>query len=413
MNFLYRYLKPSSDVVESTEKLSVTDGVFWAVYTSMTTTFVVPLSLILLGSSAPIGYIVGLPVLLVPLAQHTAIRMAQKTSDLKKLTIRITFFDRLLWLPVIFLVFVNGYILKFTLLLFFLSMRTYFASLSSTTWTLWVPSVVPESHRSIYFAKRNAAMKFFSLVGYAVALGIFLRIPGKTLSIVVVFLVGTLIFSNLSLFIMSRIPSYMLGNDERAASSSIKSEFKIFLVFSALWYFGSSSLSPFFQLYIVSGRFLAASQTFYTMVFLVLGTVSLATQMIWGRYSARSGHLRTILLSSLFLIAGTLTIEAARIPMEILLPAVLIGAGQSGTSLSIFNEMIGRAYSSRIRSVSSYNLVQSVFSSLGPIISNFIYFLSPSSLMPVFLISSACIAVSLILLYTFRERRKPGSQAVL
>ena len=412
LNFLSEYFKPGIDPIDATEKLSITDGIFWAVYTSMTSTFVVPLSIIMLGPSAPIGYIVGLPVLLVPAAQHSARILARRTSDLKKLTIRTTLFDRLLWIPVIFLIFAHGYILRLSLLLVFLSLRTYFSSLSGTTWTLWVPSVVPESHRSIYFARRNAAMKIFSLMGYLVALGIFLRIPGRTISVMLVFLVGTLLFSNLSLYIMSRIPKFNLKSEERTPGSPINTEFKIFLIFSAIWYFGSSSSSPFFQLFIISGKFLAETQTFYTVVFIVMGSVSFATQMLWGRFSSRNGHLRTIILSAFFLIAGTLLINEVRVSYEIFLPAILIGAGQSGTALSIFNEMIGRAYNSKISSVSLYNLVQSIFSSLGPIMANFIYDLHPSSLLPIFILSSIAMSASLMFLYRFHHKSTTTSEGL-
>ena len=109
------YFSVSGDIVDSTEKLSITDGAFWAIYTSMTTPFLVPLIIVILGNNAPVGYMVGLPVLLVPLAQILSQKASRRASDLKTLTIAITFFDRLLWVPIIFMVFVHGYFDRFFL----------------------------------------------------------------------------------------------------------------------------------------------------------------------------------------------------------------------------------------------------------------------------------------------------------
>ncbi|MCL6015238.1 MAG: MFS transporter, partial [Candidatus Thermoplasmatota archaeon] len=90
-SYIYRkirdYTVSSDDIIKTTANLSVTDGLFWSIYSSLTTPFVIPLSIFLLGQSAPVGYITGFPVLVVPLAQYLSRYFSRKVKDLKKLTV--------------------------------------------------------------------------------------------------------------------------------------------------------------------------------------------------------------------------------------------------------------------------------------------------------------------------------------
>lgn len=113
--------------------LSITDGIFWTVYSNMTSPYLVAFSLLIIGPAAPVGYIIGVPYLIVPLAQYIAVKISRKSQDLRDLTIRITFFDRIVWIAIAFLAFLKGFLLLSLLLIILLSFRTFFSSFSGTT----------------------------------------------------------------------------------------------------------------------------------------------------------------------------------------------------------------------------------------------------------------------------------------
>ena len=52
---------------EKTMDLSISDGVFWTIYSNMTSPYIVAFSILVIGPTAPVGYIIGIPYLVVPL----------------------------------------------------------------------------------------------------------------------------------------------------------------------------------------------------------------------------------------------------------------------------------------------------------------------------------------------------------
>ncbi len=400
MNFfkiqLKSYFIPEPDIVSATKKLSITDGLFWAAYSTMTTPFLVPLSILLFGVNAPVGYITGIPVFLVPLAQLYSVKVSQKTQNLKRMTVFITFLDRLLWIPVVFLIFIPGYYEKFVLMIALLSLRTFFASASGTTWTLWVPTIIPSEDRNTYFAKRNFIMKIFSLFGYFIALLIFAGIKDYEIALATVFLSGVAIFSSISLYIMTRMPNFSLSNEDKVKKGKMEVDFKSFLFFVILFYLGSSMLMPYFQLYIISRDFLSLSPSYYTLIFVIISISSIMSQLKWGKLSERWGVKKTIFVNLVILLIAIILIICSKNAIEIIIPSILYGISQSGLGLTLFTEMIGRAKNTKIRSVSFYNLFQSLASAAGPIIANFIFVFSNSNILNVFLLSLFLLMVASI-----------------
>lgn len=398
LNGFIPYIRGSADSVKTTENLSVTDGAFWAIYSSMTAPFLVPLIIVILGNNAPVGYVVGVPVLLVPLAQYLSQKASRAAHDLKRLTILITLFDRLLWVPIIFMVFVHGNFDKIFLLLLLLSLRTFFASFSGTTWTLWVPTVVPTEDRAMYFSRRGFIMKIFSLVGYILALGVFLRIPDEVTALLVVFLVGSLLFSSLSLFFMSRIPSFSLSGEDKKTDGTPGSSFMRYLVFTVIWSIGYGMVLPYLQLYVISGNFLGQSETFYTILFITLSIASISSQLFWGRFSQKYGNTVSILITGTLSALATAMLLLTTSPVAVFIPAILYGSAQSGVALTMFNEMIARSVKSRIKAVSAYNLGQSLSAAFGPILANFLFDMTGFDIRSVFFYSFLVMIVSIAFL---------------
>ena len=404
-NYITSSFVPDNDIIRSTEKLSISDGSFWAIYSSMTSPFLVPLSILLFGQNAQIGYITGIPVFLVPLAQFYAVKFTKISENLKNLTVIITLLDRLLWIPVILLIFLPDYLEKFVLIIILLSLRTFFASASSTTWTLWVPTIIPSTSRNSYFSKRNFIMKIFSLIGYFIALLIFAGIPDYTIAIMTVFLTGVLVFSSISLLIMTRMPPFTLPVEERNDHKKIGGNFRFFIVFILIFYLGSSMLMPYYQLYILSSSYLNLSAYNYTIIFIIISISAIISQLYWGKIADKYGLRKSIVINLvLTLLAIALIIESKDL-FEILVPSILMGVTQSGLGLTIFNEMIGRSMNSRIKSISTYNLFQSIASASGPIIANFLFNCNQSHIDLIFIISFILVLISMILFAVERNSK--------
>lgn len=362
--------------------LSITDGVLWTVYSNMTSPYLVAFSLLIIGPSAPVGYIIGIPYLIVPLAQYAAIKISRRTADLRNLTIRITFFDRVVWIAIALIVFLKGFLLLSLLLIFLLTFRTFFSSFSGTTWTSWVPAAIGSRKRNLYFSRRNFYLRFFSLVGYGISSTIFFLV-GDTKEAYLALFLGSLIFSTISLLVMRNIPKFSPEREQGNVAEAAR-DLLPYLVFTLLTGIGLSAFSPYLQLYILSANFLNLSPEIYTLVITVIAVSAMASQLYWGRLIEKIGNIKAILISGLILsIVPVITIFSHSIVM-IFPDVVLLGLTQSGFTLASFNELIYRSEGKRISGISVYSVVQSLSVALGPIVANLIFQVNSTNLISVF-----------------------------
>ena len=127
--------------------------------------------------------------MVVPIAQFFAYHHSKVVSDLRRTTLIMTLLDGVLWLPHVLILFIRiPFIDDVVYIILFLSLRTFFASFSGTTWTLWVPFLVPIGDRNQYFSIRNFYMKIFSLVGLLIGIGIFSVSLGERLQFTFLYL---------------------------------------------------------------------------------------------------------------------------------------------------------------------------------------------------------------------------------
>lgn len=370
--------------------LSITDGIFWTVYSNMTSPYLVAFSLLIIGPAAPVGYIIGVPYLIVPLAQYIAVKISRKSPDLRDLTIRITFFDRIVWIAIAFLAFLKGFLLLSLLLIILLSFRTFFSSFSGTTWTSWVPGAIGSKKRNLYFSRRNFYLRFFSLVGYGISSFIFFLL-GDTKEAYMTLFLGSIIFSTVSLLVMRNIPRFTPEKEEGNVAEAAKKMLP-YLLFTLLTGIGLSAFSPYLQLYILSSDFLHLSPVVYTLVITVIAISAMSSQIYWGKIIERIGNIRAILISGILLsTVPILTIFAGSLVL-IFPEVILLGLMQSGFTLAAFNELISKSEKRRISGISVYSVVQSLSVALGPILANLIFQMDYMKLDAVFVF---CFTVTL------------------
>ncbi len=384
--------------------LSITDGIFWTVYSNMTAPYLVAFALLIIGPSAPVGYIIGIPYLIVPLAQYAAVVYSRRSSDLRNLTIKITFFDRVIWVAISLLIFLRGYLLLSTLLISFLTFRIFFSSFSGTTWTSWVPAAIGSKKRNLYFSKRNFFLRFFSLVGYGISSLVFYFF-GDTREAYLTLFLGSLIFSTISLMVMGRIPPFKAEKEDGTVSDTTRKLFS-YLIFTLLTGIGLSAFSPYLQLYILSTDFLALSPEIYTLVITVIALSAISSQIYWGRLIEKIGNLRAILISGIAISIVPLLTSLTHSLIILLFTVILLGLMQSGFTLAAFNELISRSERRRISGVSVYSLVQSLSVGTGPVIANLVFDINTKSLVSVFIFCFGLILLGSVYYYSVRNREE-------
>ena len=370
--------------------LSITDGIFWTVYSNMTSPYLVAFALLIIGPTAPVGYIIGIPYLIVPLAQYAAIVYSRRSSDLRNLTIKITLFDRIIWIAVSLLIFLSGYLLISVLLISFLTFRIFFSSFSGTTWTSWVPAAIGSKKRNLYFSRRNLFLRLFSLAGYGIASLVFFLLGSTEVAYVVLF-VGSLVFSTVSLLIMQRIPPFKPEKEDTGGVSAAGKILFSYLLFTLLTGIGLSAFSPYMQLYILSVNFLDQSAEIYTFVIIVIAVAAISSQLFWGKFIERVGSKKTILLNGVIISLVPMWVAYTRSIILLFFPITLLGLAQSGFTLAAFNELIRRTERRRVSGLSVYNVFQSLSIAAGPIVANVLFDLYRTSLIPVFFLCFSLI----------------------
>ncbi len=401
---LRRFTRGDGSAERKVMDLSLSDGVLWSVYSSITSYYLVPITIFILGVKDPVGLIVGIPFLIVPLAQLFAYKKAKKTNDLRKTTLLITLMDRILWLPLVFFIFIRiSFYIDVLSIILILSIRTFFASFSGTTWTLWVPFLISPEKRNRYFSLRNSYMKVFSLIGLFIGTAIFATNMGKMNQYALLIIIS-LIFSSASLLIMRNIPTSNLINESAGSRGSLDKKFILFLSSIGLFILVSSGFVTYFQYFLIDTRFLHLSLTLYSWIMIIISISYIVSQIFWGRIANIIGNAISLTIGmGLFVLLIVLLVFFNSI-ISVFASAIILGIVQSNTSLNIFNEMLKRASAKKVKSVSSYNTIQSLAQGGGPIIGNALMIVFTFNIHYLFISFVVLAFISLILFIIYTSR---------
>ena len=354
--------------------LSMIDGGLWAVYSTLASSYLIPLTIIIFGRNDPVGLIVGVPLLLVPLAQFAAYKILKNDVSLKKITVLSTWLDRLLWLPLLLFLYIHlGYMGTLFLFVMILSFRTFFASFSGTTWTLWVPFMIRDELRNTYFSLRNSILRIASLLGYFISLALFSMSINIRFQYTVIYILAFL-FSAASLFFLNKVPDFYHRstsdiNKDRKISN--KGASVVFYSILALLSLATSSSYSYYQFTLVSPGYFDLTGVQYTFILIAVSVAFVLSQMIFGRYSKNGEESRILLFSSLVYISALVCILSG-LYYSYLISGILFGIGQSGFSISLFLMVIRRNWQVRSVGISLYNLIGSISQGIGLLLSNFL-----------------------------------------
>ncbi|BAB59358.1 TVG0222877 [Thermoplasma volcanium GSS1] len=392
---IIRLFLGSGTTEERVMDLSIGDGVLWAIYSSLTQQYVIPLAIFLFGTVAPVGFITGIPLLAVPFSQLSAYWILKKIDNLKVVTIITTFLDRLPWLLIaILILFRPAYFLYIFIAL--LIIRAFFASLSGTTWTLWVPGLISEEKRDRYFSVRNMAMRASGLIGYFIAMLVFIFIKFHGFDYFTIFTVSFL-FSSASIAIMKKIPEAKT-NDVKITSKKTYTSQKFFILLFTVSIFalGYNFSQPYILLFILGKDYLNSSSIIYTFLLIAGSLVFIASQKLGYNLISRYGYGKSLLISSIILSMTVFAWIFVRNIIEAMILFSLSSIPVSVYSLSGFNFVVsGSGGEGRVKRTSLYTLFNSISTAVGPIIANLVY-VKVENILDIFLISSAILMVAAV-----------------
>lgn len=327
-------LKFSKQQIRSSLKASTWNGVFAAIFSSITADVLLSNFLLQLGATAmQIGMLSSVPML-VNLLQPVGAYISEKTSSRHWYGFWIYGISRLLWLVLPIAIWLSQDSDKDKHYLVLLTLGIVLASnllgaLGAASWLSWMAVLVPERLRGRYFGLRNRATNLVIVIGGPL-LGVAVSAwPGGMLPAYSVMLILGVIVGLISIgfqFLMADVNplrEMRVHQDTSTGSvespSPINSNFLRFLFYFGFWTFAANVSSPFFNIYLLDD--LDINVGWVTLYKSLAAGSNLLMLVVWGKLADRIGN-RPILLLAGILVALT--------------PALWLGTGYNAVSVWVW-----------------------------------------------------------------------------
>lgn len=341
-------LQISKQAIRSSLKASTLDGIFSAVFASITGGVLLSNFLLKLGAtSVEIGMLSSFPML-VNLLQPLGAYLADRTTSRLRYGLWIFCPSRLLWLILVLGIWLvsQGHtnphqLVGWTLAMVFTSHVV--GALGCPSWLSWMATLVPRRLRGRYFGIRNSAASLTTLLcvpllGLAVSTW-----PGGTIQGYGALLLLGVVFGLLSLVCQlfmadvnpqqqarqaqeQPLPQSLSTEENKTSSVSPihwslfkEANFLRFLLYFGLWAFAVNVSNPFFNLYMLDN--LAIDVKWVTIYNSLTAGANLLMLILWGKLADRIGN-RLLLLLVGIVVAVT--------------PLFWLGAGRDSLSLWVW-----------------------------------------------------------------------------
>ena len=439
----------SQRAVRSSLKASTVDGVFSAIFSSITGGVLLSNFLLQLGaSSVEIGMLSSFPML-VNLLQPLGAYVADRTTSRHWYILSIFTPSRLLWLILvlgIWLVSGGGtephQLIGWTLAIVFIT--HVLGALGSPAWVSWMAALVPRRLRGRYFGLRNSAASLTTLLcvpllGLAVSAW-----PGGTIQGYGVLLLLGVLFGLISLgcqFFIADVNPQQQGkaadgqasrwagegvsqetekNKEEASLSKaplpithyrlpISNNFFWFLLYFSLWTFAVNVSNPFFNLYMLDN--LGIDVSWVTVYSSLMAGANLLMLLLWGKLADRIGN-RPLLLLVGILVAVTplfwLVAGSDAISLWVWLPLLHVLGGGTWAAIDLCSNNMQMDVAPARNQASYFAIaaaVSGVCGALGTTAGGFLaQFADYGGLPGLFALSSVLRLVALLPLFFIQER---------
>ncbi|MBI2675891.1 MAG: MFS transporter [Candidatus Aenigmarchaeota archaeon] len=405
-------------------KYSILDGAFATAATKIVDSYSIPFIFSMGASKVEVAMLDSLQSLARGISQLPGVKLTEKLRSRKLLWNICSALQRLMLLPIIFMLFsgINIVILAIA----FFALSTFFMALKSPAWTSLMGDIVPENMRGKFFARRNMLMGLTSLVAI-LAIGSMISsfgmqgnmLQGYALAFIISLVLG--LFSVMLVFLRIEEPPYMprynyaspfkLDFSEAGRWLSVNRNYASFTAFIALMQFSVRIASPFIAVYILSELQFGIA---WLAAIMALTTFSeTLSYRHWGKAVDIFGERTILAVTGILVILIPISWLFASIPAHGLLIAILDGFAWSGfdTAAFAFN-LSSMSREKRLSYVGKHNTIKefSMFAgaSAGGILSHFFDsspMLALTTIQSLFLASFILRAASLSLLPAIKNAR--------
>ncbi len=356
--------KISQQEIRSSLKASTLDGVFAAVFSSITGGVLLTNFLLQMGAGAvEIGLLSSIPMLL-NLLQPLGAYFADRATSRRLYSLWLFGASRLLW---VILVLEIGWIScsntdPHRLVSWILGMvlaTNILAALGTSSWLSWMTALVPHQLRGRYFGRRNSAASLTTLLcvpllGFAMSVWPSGTVQGYGVVLWLGVLAG-LVSLGCQCFMADVNPLAIATAQPKqrrrgcascpptgGALSILKdASFLTFLLYFGLWTFAVNLSAPFFNLYLLDN--LSLDLGWVTLYTSLTSGANLVMMMLWGKLADRIGN-RPLLLLVGILVAMTplfwLSIGTDSVSLWVLLPLLHLLTGGTCAAIDLCSSNI-------------------------------------------------------------------------
>jgi len=340
--------KKEAELNHKARNLSIKEGVFTSVKTSLGDYYIQPFAIAINSSNSLVAMFGAVAGLLGPLSQTFGSRLIEKYSR-KKIILKAIFLEALMWLPLIAIAFlyINQILTDALPLLALLTFSIYImlANIGYPAWFSWMGDIVEGKFRGRFFSKRDLLVGFTAAI-IAIASSFFLDfMKQKNL-----LMAGFIIFFSLAL--LGRIIAWRVFKKQHEPKIKINQEdhfsfwdfvlkspstnFGKYSIFRALLGFAIAISSPLTTVYLL--RYLELSYSKY-MIIVFAGTIfSLFLLELWGKISDRFGNYRVLCLTTILIpLTPILWILSTNTIYLIFVPSTIGGIAWAGFMLASGN----------------------------------------------------------------------------
>ena len=322
-------------------KYSIIEGSFFAFMFGLGENYLSALGVFMGYSALQISILSSLPQLTGAFIQLASNNMAKLFQSMKKLVVLLSFFQSLLWIALIFIIFnTNNY---FLILLWSV---IYYATACAMNpvWISWIGYLVPKTIRSNFHANRNRIINSLIFISILIGGAIF-KVFESNMSLAFSIMFGIASIGRL-------LSAYYLNKKDDAGDTYdgdaysykniLQSKAKLlFIAYNTSIHFSIMFLGPLFTIYILRTMDLGYFVLTLSMAAWWVGNIS--SSRFWGRFGKSHGNLYLLKLTTiLMVILPLLWISVyyfnyeGRIIVSLIIN-ILAGITFSGFGLSSFN----------------------------------------------------------------------------
>lgn len=328
---------------------STAEGALTSVSNSVTNSYITPFALALGATNSEIGFLASVRNVAETLAQIPGALLTNYMSR-KSVWLLSRILSRLLWVPVIVLPFlaVQNAV---QLLIIFLGLITFFASLDGPAWASLIGDLVPDSVRGRYLGRRNmvagisglfatlAAGSFLSAIGFPAVF----TLAAASALIAIMFFVKMHEPPVKNVFHYRHTVSF--SPKGLSTTLRINRNFVLFTLFLTALNFAVYVAAPFFAVYMLKD--MRMSYEIFGILVAFEALVAIVCQPYWGKLNDRYGERSIMAVTGIMVCFVPLFWLFVSTPLHVAFVNLFSAFAWSGFDLVTFNFLIAAVPSER------------------------------------------------------------------